>query len=217
MEEGQKIFAFQIMSWIFRARRVLKIEELGEALSVQEDSDDLQEVLIPELDSVVNTCESLVEVDRVSHEVRFTHQTVNEFLRDHCKSQMLSNIDLAKVCLVYLAFSEFEEPCKDKVALKRRRAKYKFSEYAIEFWSFYTRGAGEGCVEVRKRLYSAFKSADKCDSYAQISSNFSSFSSEGFDMPFLHIVAWNGLATICQMLLDEHSEEIRKYVPIYLH
>jgi hypothetical protein len=214
MEEGQRISAFEIMSWIFRAGRLLTIDELCEALSVQEDSDDLQEELTPEADYVVKTCESLVEVDKVSLEVRFTHQTVNEFLNDYCTSQMLSNIDLSKVCLVYLGFSEFEELCQDSESLEKRRAKYKFGEYAISFWGLHTRGDGESCLEVRQRLYIAFKSADKYDCYRQFTDDLSSV---GFDMSFLHVVAANGLATICRMLLDEHSEEVQKYVIIYSH
>jgi hypothetical protein len=215
MEEGQKIFAFQIMSWILRAGRLLTIDELCEALSIQEDCDDLQEELIPEPDFVVKTCESLVEVDKESREVRFTHQTVKDFLQGHDTSLMLSNIDLAKVCLVYLGFSEFEKRCDalDLATWDARMRKYKFSQYAILFWGLHTKGAGEGCVEVRKRLYIAFKSAEKFDSFIQL---LGGELSRGFDMPFLHIMVRTGLATICRMLLDEHSEEIRKYVTIYV-
>jgi hypothetical protein len=217
MEEGQKKFAFHIMSWIFHAGRLLTICELCEALSINDDSEDLREELIPQPDSIVESCESLVEVDKDSQEVRFTHQTVNEFLREHCTMQMLSSADLAKSCLIYLGFPEFDEPCLEIQFLEQRFEKYKFSNYAARFWSLHTKGAGETRVEVRERLYTAFISAEREHSLDQLyGADKIFYLSKAINSSFLHIVASEGLATICRMLLHDNSEEIGRYVIIYV-
>jgi ankyrin repeat protein len=220
MDGGQRRFAFQIMSWIFHAARLLTIDELCEALSVVEDSEDLEVDLIPKPESIVKACESLVEIDKVSREVRFTHQTVDEFLRNYCASEMLSVVDLAKTCLIYLGFSGFERACRDGISLYKRCQKYKFSRYAANAWGVHTRGAGENNVDIRKRVFIAFKSADKEFSLHQIAEAEKLQEPSLFSDPpgrsFLHITALHGLATIGRMILDNNSEEVGRYFGIHV-
>jgi hypothetical protein len=220
MDEGQKRFAFQIMSWIFHAARLLTIDELSEALSVVDDSEDLEVDLIPEPESIVKACESLVEIDKVSREVRFTHQTVDEFLRNYCASEMLLMVDLAKTCLIYLGFSGFDRTCRDGMSLYLRCQKYKFSRYAANAWGFHTRGAGERNVDIRKKLYTAFKSVDREFSLYQIAEAEKLQDPSLFSDPpgrsFFHIAALHGLAAICRILLDNNSEEIGRYFRIHV-
>lgn len=210
MTEGQKKRVFEILSWIFHARRRLKIDELCEALSVENGCEDLDELLMPPTDSIIKQCESLVELDKVSQELRFTHQTVNEYLKDYCASQMLSPVDMAKTCLIYLGFSEFDEPCGDQESFNKRIENYKFSGYAATFWGLHTKGAGESCMEVRKRFYTAFKSADREYSLRQIEEG-TWYLQRKLGKSFFHVIAMHGLATICRMLLEESSKEIGRY------
>jgi hypothetical protein len=214
MEESKKKFAFQIMSWIFHAARRLTIGELCEALAITNDSEDLQEDLIPEPDWIISTCESLVEVDKFSREVRFTHQTVDDFLRGHCTEQMLSTVDIAKKCLTYLAFSGFDEPCRELQCLQKRLGKYRFGRYAAQFWGLHMQGEGERRVEVRERLYAAFKSAEREYSLHQLRYVNPYYLPNANGLSFLHIIAMQGLATICKMYLDDDMEEMRRYVMI---
>lgn len=212
MEDGQKKFAFQIFSWVLYAARRLTIDELCEALSVTGDSKSLRKEVIPLPDSIITCCESLVEVDKTSQEVRFTHQTVDEFLRGHCTKQMLSNDDLAQNCLIYLGFSEFDKPCQ---YLWKRFENYRFSRYAVESWGLHMHGAGERRVEVRKRLCTAFKSMEREHSLHQLRySESHPYYLKANGLPFLHILAIEGLAEICKMYLDDDLEEMRRYVMI---
>jgi hypothetical protein len=219
MDEGQKRFAFQIMSWIFHAARLLTIDELSEALSVVDDSEDLEVDLIPGPESILKACESLVEVDKISREVRFTHQTVDDFLRNYCAAEMLSVVDLAKTCLIYLGFSGFDHACRDGMSLYMRCQNYKFCRYAANAWGVHTRGAGENNVDIRKRLYAAFKSVEKAHSLHQIAEAEKLQEPSLFSNPpgrsFLHITALHGLATIGRILLDKNSEEVGRCFKIF--
>jgi len=217
MEEGQKKFAFQIMSWIFYAARRLTICELCEALSVEEDSKELQEELLPEPDSVVKACESLVEIDQNSQTVRFTHQTVDEFLRDHCTSQMLGASGLAKTCLIYLTFSEFKWPCQNDQQLAARLEKHKFGYYAAKFWGHHTRGDPENGDNIQQRVLLLLTSENYKDSMLQMEqSPFLGLRRPRYpfitEETLLHIFAWNGLATLCRQVLSRTINGNNTYV-----
>ena len=220
MEEGQKKFAFQIMSWIFYAARRLTIRELCEALSVEEDSKELQEELLPEPDSIVKACESLVEIDQNSQEVRFTHQTVDEFLRDHCTSQMLGASGLAKTCLIYLTFSEFNRRCESDEQVIARREKHRFLRYAATFWGHHTRGDPEKDDNIKQRALLLLTSENYKNSMVQEERmdiiNFLRLISPEYpvirEQTLLHIIAKNGLATLCKHVLARTINGNNTYV-----
>jgi len=219
MEEGQKNFAFQIMSWIFYAARRLTIRELCEALSVEEDCKELQEELLPDPDSVVKACESLVEIDTISRDVRFTHQTVDEFLRDHCTSQMLGASGLAKTCLIYLTFSEFKRPCESGEQMIARTEKHAFLQYAAEFWGHHTRGDPEKDDNIQQRVLLLLTSENYKESMVQLDFAYlSAIPWSTLKFPFireqtlLHIIAWNGLATLCKQVLARTINGSNTYV-----
>jgi hypothetical protein len=81
--KGNRI-AFQVLSWLFYAQRHLKMNEIREAISVETNPPDSQ--LYPEYflnpDQVIHCCQGLVELDKKSEIVWFTHYTVQEFLKD---------------------------------------------------------------------------------------------------------------------------------------
>src|SRR5271163_2873649 len=82
--------ALQVLSYLFHAQRPLKMEELREILSIRTQPPDKD--LYPEyfIDPVliVHYCQGLVELDHDSGIVRFTHYTVQEFLRDNYQDKL---------------------------------------------------------------------------------------------------------------------------------
>ena len=190
------------------------MEELCEALSVEEDSKELQEDLLPEPDSIVKACESLVEIDLSSQEVRFTHQTVDEFLRDHCTSEVLGVRDLAKTCLIYLTFSEFNWPCQSDEQLAVRIEKHKFGCYAAKFWGDHTRGDPENDDNIQQGVLLLLTLENYKDSMLQMEqSPFLGLRRPRYpfitEETLLHIIARKGLATLCKQAL---SRAINTYV-----
>ena len=154
--------ALQILSWLFHAQRPLHMDELQEVLSIETQPPDTE--LYPEyfIDPVqiIHYCQGLVEFDENSGIVRFTHYTVQEFLKAKYQDKLLSPTDLAKVCLTYLTFDIFEHgPCPNKEAFNQRMESYRFSDYAVQYWGFYVRGKGEEDSEILDALSNLLKSS----------------------------------------------------------
>ena len=79
-----KDIALKVLSWLFHARRPLKMVELQEVLSIETHPPDIDlytEYFIDPLE-VIHYCQGLVELAQNNEIMRFTHYTVQEFLRD---------------------------------------------------------------------------------------------------------------------------------------
>jgi hypothetical protein len=76
-------------------------------------------------------------------------------------------------------------------------------------------GEGERRVEVRERLYAAFKSAEREYSLHQLRYVNPYYLPKANGLSFLHIIAMEGLATMCRMHLDDNSEEIGKFFNMF--
>lgn len=112
---------------------------------------------------------------------------------------------LAKVCLTYLGFNVFREPCLQFIRLGKRQRKYKFSTYAANFWHFHIRGQLESSPDIQDALLQAFGSQLKRTSVHEIEVDAYIdylFFGEGLTETLLHVVARKGLAIICELLLE---------------
>src|SRR5437762_3072287 len=162
--------ARQILSWLFHAQRPLHIDELREVLSIETQPPDTE--LFPKYFIspilLIHFCQSLIEFDENSGIVRFTHYTVEEFLKKKYQDKLLSLAELAKICLTYLTFDIFElGPCSDKKSFNRRMKTHRFSDYAVRYWGYYVRGKGEEDHEVLDVLFKLFKSSQKLSAFHQ--------------------------------------------------
>ena len=63
------------LSWIVYAARQLSVLELQHALAIEEDSCELDEDNLPEMNEVLSACAGLVTVDEDSGIVRLVHYT----------------------------------------------------------------------------------------------------------------------------------------------
>ena len=162
--------ALQVLSWIFHAQRPLQMAEIRELLSIETQSPDTE--LYPEyfIDpiQIIRYCQGLVELDHHSGIIRFTHYTVQEFLKENYLDKILVPADLAKVCLTYLNFDIFDcGPCPDSGSLDQRRESYRFSDYAVKYWGTYIRGKAEEDDDIFDALLNLFKSSNKCNAIHQ--------------------------------------------------
>jgi ankyrin repeat protein len=223
--------ASKIFSWLFYARRPLLMNELLHALAVdsegsnsdseeEEDGDDDNEsqkcknddnLLQPE--QVIEVCRGLVVYDESSGLVRFVHYTVQEFIAQHLK-QWLQTSYLAKTCVDYLA--SFHEPCSSLESIKSRSEKYKFSRYAAGFWGVHAREAED--QEVVQRAVLEFLSSDgRMNSMVQLGSMYQTFNYwTDLHPTILQIIAKNGLAATCRLLLSERLNLPHTYVTRYI-
>jgi hypothetical protein len=146
-------FVIRTLSWIYHAQRPLLAREIQEALSVQLSDNELFDDDMIRPDDLVKCCESLITWDRLTGVIRFTHYTVHEFLRAHRLNDLLSTVDLAKICLTYLTFNVFRKgPCLDFEQMENRFKQYRFGSYAVDYWPIYTKGSGELDCEIQRLL-----------------------------------------------------------------
>lgn len=208
-----KTRAYTILSWIFSARRPLIMGELREALAVEPGDRDLEEEDILDPDYIIESCQSLIIYDRNTGFVQFTHFTVHEFIREKCTQHLLTAVDIAKICLTYLSFDVFEEgPCTDECTLRLRMKKYGFAGYAAKYWGVHTREA-EDNDDIQNGALTFLANENKRDSMLQMEACARSFEDFIHGQTSLHIIAANGLATICSLSLDCRPKINYTYVP----
>jgi hypothetical protein len=199
----------RVVSWVFHAARPLNMEELVEALAVDEGCKQLLEKYKALPNTIVKCSEPLVDYDKSTRVVKFAHDTVREFLEQHCKAELLPPQELAKTCLAYLGLDEFNQPCPDEKALEIRLARFRFSVYACEYWGYHARGAATDEAEIEEIAFRTLDTANKLQSLAQINRYYAGVGR--FDTPqqttLLHILAWNGLSTLCKRLLDKKLQD----------
>lgn len=110
------------------------MDELCEVLAVNIGDAVLERDAMPSAEMVITTCGSLVEHDKKSNLVTFSHETVRPFLEENEVGNLLSHSDLAKTCLTYLGFPEFEQSIEDYVEYEEMVGTFRFSEYAANAW-----------------------------------------------------------------------------------
>jgi len=190
---GDKELAMRILSWLFRAQRALSMGELLEALTVEDcEADDrleeaLQEGIAPV--DVIDSCKSLVQYEKSSGLVRFSHYTVQEFVADHIQ-ELPHALHLARSCLTYLILDDFEE---------FRPEVRSFRGYATQFWDAHTREAEESLV-IQRAAQRLLTSPEKLKLIVRFGSEAGLW--EYSNQTPLHVVAEKGLGTICKLILE---------------
>jgi ankyrin repeat domain-containing protein 50 len=101
-DDGDTELALEVLSWISRAQRTLRMDELLECLVVEDDDVDLERKFMLNPSEVVRSCQSLVIYNESSGLVQFVHYTVQEFVQSTIQSKLPPSIHLAMTCLTYL-------------------------------------------------------------------------------------------------------------------
>lgn len=202
LQEWFKDLALKTLSWVLHAKRPLLMAELREAIAVEDTFTDLDEDDLTDPGILVENCAGFVVHEKSSGIVRLAHKTVAKFLKS--QQQLSTPVGLAKTCLTYLSFDIFEEgPCKIK-DLKYRLKRYRFSIYAAQFWGRHTIGQAEESPDIQKTVLRLFASENKKNSMLQLE-RYVNPSSDDFGFiegqTLLHVIAKNGLATICEQIL----------------
>jgi len=196
-ENRTSIAAIRILTWIFYAARPLRIEELSEALCFEVGSTSIDPTRNLSYVDVVEICQSLVVHEEFSGVVRFVHTTVQEFLRERHKPQV---VDLAETCISYLQCGVFDESCNKQSSFKCRVQKYNFFIYAAQFWGLHTRGEPEEMPHIQVAVFQLLESKSRRDSISEMDAAGKEYVK---DQTLLHMVAKDGLATICNAHLDK--------------
>lgn len=183
----------KILSWLFHTPRPMTMDEIREALFVRKGDRALYPEYLIRPEVLIECCESLVEFDISNDIVRFTHYTVQEFLKknfDHL--QISSVVDLAQTCLTYLNFEIFTQG-DSGMGWSNWLWTHLFHSYAVVYWGHFTKGEGERDDEVRALLFDILNHGWKGRLATPTRRLLNSS---------LELVASEGLAMICRDLLE---------------
>jgi hypothetical protein len=169
---------------------------------------------------IVETCKGLILYEESSGSVRFSHETVNEFIEKELKQRLPPSITLAKTSLIYLGSKTFDTCYSDEEALKERFRTNKFSRYASQYWADHIGGDAKGEEEIQNTIFGTFRLINKRESinqmqiYEESPGGLFRYST---GRSLLHVIAAHGLATTSKRLLDGTSNYNDRYVPkLYL-
>lgn len=137
-------------------------------------------------------------------------------MQEFLASENLPVVDLAKICLTYLEFEAFDNPCS-KEELEKRVRKYKLCSYAAQFWGLHIKGEAETLPCIQERFFRLLESDNKRMSILQIKSHAEEHGDYfTIGQTLLHVIADNGLTTLCNLYLDGRSKH-RMYVVFVSH
>ena len=199
------VTAVRILTWIFHAARPLRMDELLEAVHVEEEISGLRGDGKFVAADIIEMCHGLVVHEESSGLVRFIHFTVHEFL----KSLNLPVMNIVKTCLAYLEHNAFDNVCSDNESMENRVQTFGFCLYAAQFWGFHVRGKTEILPCVQQAIFRLLASENRRNSilqmarYAESKWNRLSFAR---NQSLLHIAAKNGLSIICQHFLHKQPK-----------
>lgn len=146
-EEG---LAKQVLSWITCAKRPLTTSELEHALAVESEESQLDEENLCRVEDMVSVCAGLVTVDGESGIIRLVHYTTQEYF-ERTQEKWFPNIqtDIARICVTYLSFDEFESGfCQNDVEFEERLQSNRLYDYASRNWGHHAREASMLAPEV---------------------------------------------------------------------
>jgi hypothetical protein len=139
----------KLLVWVVYGRRPLTLKELEAALATQMDSKSKASTDEHKIDLTAEAVTSAAGVilEITDNNVHLIHQSAKDFL---LRNQQLSyaefcngldpNVYLAKVCMIYLGFEDFEAgPCGDWQRVTARKNQYPLLHYAARNWHAHIR------------------------------------------------------------------------------
>ena len=207
--------AIRTLTWCYYSRRPLKMDELCQALVVEDCHHSLKSNGKSPT-SVVDSCLSFVIHDQSTGEVRFIHPSVQRWFNREPQNQKLLAPDyLAKTCLTCLNFNVFDVPTgvtmwfrEDFIA--QYIGPYPFYGYAAQFWSDHTR-ENEQEPAVQRASFEFLESENRRALMLKTAA-FLENRPYTSGQTVLHVTASYGLAALCYRILNG---DVRYTLPLW--
>jgi len=197
--------AIRTLKWIFHAARPLRMDELLEALLVEQRLNGINandEKFLPA--DIIAMCHSLVIHEESSGIVRFIHLTVQEYL----KSLKFPTIDLAKTCVLYLQSDAFNHFGSNFSEMEIHVQTYPLCLYVTQFWGFHVKGEAERCAWVQESLFRLLASETRRNTIQQMRAYATKIWISYSGGTELHVFAENGLVLLCEQVLKRQRHAI---------
>jgi hypothetical protein len=155
-KSADRELAMRTLAWIFytadrQGARPLRMGELQDLLVTEPGDTEFQSQYRSVPRDIIAACQSLVILrDEQNDTVGFSHFTIHEFLRN-CK-ELPSKLYIAKVCLTFLSFPEFETGMSGTPeAQNERMEKFKAGPFIAGFLGFFLKEV-EDDIEIQKAV-----------------------------------------------------------------
>lgn len=161
-QEGDRILAKNILTWVIHAKRALLSEEILEALAVEPGASILDPEMRPELEDLDSLCAGLITVDKDSEVVRLVHYTTQEYFE---RSSWFpdAHLDITEACVSYLSFDTFGAgACRTEVDLNWRLEKFPLYKYAAVYWGHHAREASLSPYDLMMRFLEDSNKVSAC-------------------------------------------------------
>jgi hypothetical protein len=214
-EDHVKI-ALKTLKWITFAREPLEVDALRHALAVEEDSTDINESDLPDIQKVISLCVGLVSVDQEAGKIRLVHETTQQYFQKYFRDVRTGDgeAEIAMICLRYLSFPAFCQPFWERESIEKHLEQYKLSSYVSRYWFVHIR---QGRLEEKfcQAIIKTFENQGTRDSVYQLSEYCSIEWYIGFQLPIgvhlLHLASMHGLRILCGEVLRQSSRMQRMY------
>lgn len=206
-----------VLKWTICVKVPLSKEALLEAISISEDEKELDRECMPDEESILKWCSSLVRMTANGTRLELAHFTVKEFILSIGSKDRLAeygiqpashDLELSKLCLTYLEFDTFQTGIsKNADDFNQRSLNNPFLHYAATQWPHhaYSHTSDEALFELLKTLFHPSKSGQfltwsQCWKYGLSQSRKMAIVSS---TTTLHWSAIIGLQSICNWLLKD--------------
>ena len=126
----------EVLMWVLHAERPLHVDELCQALGVEEGSVDLNIRNIPAVETLLACSLGLITVEKSSSTVRLVHYTLKEYLSHNPNLFLSPHSLIAEVCLTYLNFRHIRDLSP---TIRYTPPAAPFVEYASCYWGVHAR------------------------------------------------------------------------------
>lgn len=165
----------RVLTWIVCSKKPLSTKELLEAVSISEGDTELDHDAMPDEEGILKWCSSLVRRTPDGDKLELAHFTVEEFLLAIDGSEPRSpyarykishkeeNLVLAKLCLTYLLFEDFQDiEWTGMEELKDFLDEYSFYGYCSAYWSDHSLAhrADAGLLDLVENLFDPSKTGN---------------------------------------------------------
>ena len=195
-QDDDRKIAESILIWVAFAHRSLNVEELQQALAIQEGSCDLREENFLDGEGFTAVCAGLIFVEPITKIVRLVHYTTQEFFNKLEKSRFPdAQCLIAESCIMYLSLEGIERESYDyyKTSAGLPLALYN---YAQRYWANHIIGDPEE------------KLKDVASQFLHTRASMSLFWWDFTGIYLLHESAYRNLWTVCRELISRGQHNI---------
>jgi ankyrin repeat domain-containing protein 50 len=212
-KQAQKLFHI-----ILAATRPLTLTELNIFLSIKDEHRSLTDIELENearfATSIKNICGLFISV--IDQKVYLIHQTAKEFLVTrnsslcdgwkHSLQPIESNLVLARICITYLMFTDFNDDRVDDSSISLATESSSLFPYAAKFWTIHYRQAQQTASdELLRSVVSLFEpqSARRCNWFKKYSESTNVLSqAPHHDDATIILASHFGLEAVVELLLD---------------